>query len=108
MIQVISKATTKALLGYLCRHFGLSSSGYYAWLGRSNRVQFTRKKFIYTAIQKSFDDSKRTYGSPRIYDDLEEQGIAVSENTIAKYMQKMGLDDRHKKTVPGHGYRFQP
>ncbi len=40
---------------------------------------------------------KQTYGSPRIYNDLKSLGISASENTIAKYMQEMGLDARLKK-----------
>ena len=43
-------------------------------------------------IEEVFVRSKNTYGSPRVYDDLKDLGINVSENTVAKYMKEMGLD----------------
>ena len=41
--------------------------------------------------------SKKTYGSPRIYNELKSLGVLVSENTVAKYMAELGLDARLKK-----------
>lgn len=49
------------------------------------------------AIKKSFKASKQTYGSPRIYLELIEEGFQISENTVAKYMRELGLDARLKK-----------
>ena len=48
-------------------------------------------------IREIFKASKKTYGSPRIYEELKDLGIKVCENTVAKYMQEIGLDARLKK-----------
>ncbi len=37
---------------------------------------------------------KKTYGSPRVHDELKDRGFHVSENTVAKYMNELGLDAR--------------
>lgn len=84
-------------VGFLCRHFGVSRSGYYYWKSRDEPARFVKKKKICEAIKEIFSVSRQTYGSPRIYEELKEQGFQVSENTIAKYMVEMGLDARLKK-----------
>lgn len=84
-------------LRFLCKYFGVSSSGYYFWSKRFERLRFVKKEKICSEIRRYFELSKGTYGSPRIYDNLIESGFLVSKNTVAKYMQEMGLDARLKK-----------
>ena len=94
---MIEQLRVKIPIRFLCLHFGVSRSHFYKWrvgLETSRRAQ---KSKICDAIRKSFADSKETYGSPRVHADLLELGIRVSENTVAKYMNEMGLDGRLKK-----------
>lgn len=81
-------------LCYLVDHFGVSRSGYYAWISRADD---NVKQEICTQITSIFKVSKETYGSPRVYKDLLELGYEISENTVAKYMRELGLDARLKK-----------
>lgn len=97
MVEFVCTSTTKVPLRFICRHFGVTPSGYYDWKNRGKKIRFVKKTVICEAIKKSFKDSKGTYGSPRIYDDLKEAGISVAENTVAKYMQELELDARLKK-----------
>lgn len=97
MISVIRQSSMRIPIGFLCKYFGVSASGYYFWRKKGEGLQFVKKKQVCQAIKKFFNQSKETYGSPRIYDDLKEAGILVSENTVAKYMREMGLDARLKK-----------
>ena len=48
-------------------------------------------------IKEIFDQSKETYGSPRIFETLRDENFSISENTVAKYMRELGLDARLKK-----------
>jgi len=66
-------------------------------LSKSRLCRIKSTKEVCEAIRKVFEQSKETYGSPRVYSDLRDQGILVSESTVAKYMQEMGLDARLKK-----------
>lgn len=75
-----------------------SKSKWVLFLAGKESVDCTLKdRLRYAEKSKYFEQSKGTYGSPRIYDDLKEAGFLVSENTIAKYMQEMSLDARLKK-----------
>lgn len=85
----------KIPVSFLCRHFGVSSSGFYAWVGRSQNE--SEKERICSEIRAMFKSSKGTYGSPRIHQELVAAGRQISENTVAKYMQELGLDARLKK-----------
>lgn len=97
MITAIREENIEVPTAFLCHHFGVSKSGYYAWKRPKGSIRFVKKEDICAAIRKSFSDSHGTYGSPRIYDELKGKGFQVSENTVAKYMTEMGLDARLKK-----------
>ena len=84
-------------LSFLCHYFGVSRSGYYKWKLRVLSPCQTLKEIICKKIEVEFNNSKNTYGSPRIYQELRAQGVKVSENTVAKYMNELGLDARFKK-----------
>ena len=98
MIQEVRNCSVKKIpLGFLCRYFGVSCSGYYFWKNKVKGLQFVRKSEICQKIRESFNRSGGTYGSPRIYEELRDSGLLVSQNTVSKYMREMGLDARLKK-----------
>ena len=56
-----------------------------------------------------FQESKRTYGSPRITASLKRSGYAVSQPRVAKLMKKEGLQSKIRKKWrvtkdSNHGY----
>jgi transposase InsO family protein len=97
MIEQIKLNKSKIPFRFLCKYFGVSSSGYYFWKKQELRPRFIRKEEICDKIKIIFNDSKKTYGSPRIYQELRDLNILVSQNTVAKYMKELGLDARLKK-----------
>jgi transposase InsO family protein len=48
-------------------------------------------------IRAIFDRSRRSYGSPRIYDELKGSGLAIGRNRIIRLMQEQELVARPKK-----------
>ena len=42
-------------------------------------------------IEAVFEESDRTYGSPRVYRALKAQGVVVSENRVARLMRLRNL-----------------
>lgn len=97
MISAIKSEAEGVPVEFLCKYFGVSRAGYYYWQNSGHTVHFVKKQAICEAIRKAFDDSKGTYGSPRIWRELRDKGYHVSENTVAKYMAEMDLDARLKK-----------
>jgi transposase InsO family protein len=48
-------------------------------------------------VRASFDTSRKRYGSPRIWEDLVEDGIHVGRKRVVRLMQEQGLVARPKK-----------
>ncbi len=83
----------------LCKEFNVSMSGFYKWKIRQDKDVPSRKRKdkIKVDIKHLFDESKGTYGAPRICNALKASGRSVNKNTVAKYMKEMGLNANHKK-----------
>lgn len=78
----------------------MSKSGYYKWVNNKDHVYPEKnayRKEIQQKIKKSFYESNETYGSPRVHDDLIEQGYTISQKTVANMMREMGLRATPKK-----------
>lgn len=84
-------------VAFLCRHFGVSRSGYYAYKPARSQRRLSKRDFLKKEIKRLFEASNRTYGSPRIFQDLDRKGVPCSENTVAELMRKMGLTADLKK-----------
>ena len=80
-----------------CRALGLSESWFYKWRDRPPTARQDRRARLDAAVKASFDDSggtPGTYGSPRVWEDLVEDGWAVSKNSVAASMARQGLQGR--------------
>lgn len=84
-----------------CAILGVSQSWFYKWLRRPVSPSRVRQAELDAAVGKMFVASKRTYGSPRIHDDLIEAGWSVSVNTVADSMRRQGLQGRKPKHSKG-------
>ncbi len=75
----------------MCRLLGVSSSGYYAWHGRSPSARADSDTALLERIREIHRSSRETYGAPRIHAELIAQGRAVSRKRIARLMRNAGL-----------------
>lgn len=90
----------------------VSKSGYYAWLNRpaSNRQREDRRLLV--LVRASYEQSRRTYGYRRVFDDLKEQGetcgyhrikrIMRDNNIIPKTTRKFKVTTQSKHNKPIH------
>jgi transposase InsO family protein len=72
----------------MCEVLEVSRSGYYSWLDRPASARSERQEKLIEKIRQAHQDSDGIYGSPRICEDLVEQGIGVCVNTVAKLMKQ--------------------
>ena len=79
----------------MCKALGISRSTFYNW--RKNRHNVKLNKSIDEDIIKVFQQSKRTYGSPRISKALEHRGIVVSKSTVARMMRTLKIQARPRR-----------
>ncbi len=84
----------------------VSRSGYYAWHNRPVSAREMANRELYKKIEVVYNESHEIYGSPRIYHALEKQGVACSENRVARLMRLRGLrakqTKRYKTTTKRH------
>jgi putative transposase len=71
----------------LCQVLDLSPSGYYAWRKRPVSAREMANQEMVENIKVVHAESRETYGSPRVYQELKEQGVACSENRVARLMR---------------------
>jgi len=87
----------------LCRVLGVSSSGYYAWRQRQPSARTVSDRALTKRIRAIHAQSRGTYGAPRIYAELVEEGVRVSRKRIARLMREAGLEGvsrrRKKRTT---------
>jgi transposase InsO family protein len=84
-------------VAFMCRQLGLSPSGYYAWERREVSRRRQEDEALIPKIRASHRASRGTYGSPRIYDDLKDQGETVGRHRIARLMRENGITARPLK-----------
>jgi len=84
-------------LGLLCRVLGVSRAGYYVWRQRAETPQPDKDATLRVAIRAIFREHKGRYGSPRVWDDLREDGWQISRKRVERLMREMGLVARPKR-----------
>ena len=62
-------------------------SGFYAWLHEPLSPRAKANKVLTAKIKEFYDQSMGIYGSPRIFCDLCEAGVACGENRVARLMR---------------------
>jgi transposase InsO family protein len=75
----------------LCRVLEVSESGYHTWRKRPQSRRAEQDERLLKQIEASYHQSRRTYGSPRVWKDLREQGERISEKRVARLMRQSGL-----------------
>ncbi len=78
-------------VGILCRVLRVSRSGYYAWRDRKPSVRALEDERLRPKVVEAFKTGRGSYGSPRVLDELIEQGFEVGRRRIARLMRELGL-----------------
>lgn len=81
----------------MCRTLDVTDSGYYAWRARPLSKRKQKQMKLTEKIRVAHEQSRRTYGSPRVRARLMNDGEAVSVNTVAKLMKEAGIRVKPKK-----------
>ena len=91
----------------MCRVLDVSPSGFYAWRDRPASARARRDQQLRVLIRASHEASRCRYGSPRVHEDLREQGEAVSRKRVVRLMQLEGLRARARKRFTSTTMRGQ-
>ena len=80
----------------MCQVLSVSRSGYYKW---RNKAPMISKKLAEenAEILSIFNSSRRTYGSPRVAEKMNQFAQKLSESTIARRMRDLGISPQLKR-----------
>ena len=78
-------------LRILCRVLGVSRSGYYAWRARKPSARALEDEQLRPKVVEAFAIGRGTYGSPRVRDELVDQGVRIGRKRVARLMRELGL-----------------
>ena len=100
-------------VGKMCRLFALSRSGFYRWDGVGESKRTVENRVLLVNIKKIYHANKGRYGSPRITDELQDQGHSCSRPRVARLMRKHSIKARAKRryrvtTDSQHKYQVAP
>lgn len=75
----------------MCRLYGVSPSGYYAWRQRPASVRSADDARLLEKIRSTHQASRETYGSPRIHAALCRAGETVGKRRVERLMRQHGV-----------------
>jgi len=97
----------------MCRVLGVSTSGYYAWVGREPSKRACEDEVLRKRIEAIHQRSSGTYGRPRVHAELRENGVRVGCKRVSRLMRQAGLQGasrrkRYRTTVRERDARPAP
>jgi transposase InsO family protein len=90
MIQY-EQASSNLSVEAWCEALDVSVSGYYAWCARDISPRQQADARLGDEIERVFVESRRTYGSHRVWLALGEQGLRSSRKRVERLMRQRGL-----------------
>lgn len=81
-------------IALMCRVYGVTRAGFYAWRRRGPSHRTQENESLSGQIRRVHQASRGTYGSPRVYQRLQELGVPVGENRVARLMSRLGIKGR--------------
>lgn len=79
----------------MCRVLSVSKGGFYAWLKRPPSAREQEDGKIAERIVDIYHQHKGRYGSPRIHQQLQDEGIYVGRKRVIRLMKQAQLAAHH-------------
>lgn len=80
----------------MCDVLEVSRSGFYAWAGREPSQRAKDDAELAAEIVEIFEESRGTYGSPRVHAELDARDFRVGRKRVERHMREQGLVGRRK------------
>jgi len=93
----------------MCRLYEVSPAGYYAWRKRPQSDRSIEDSRLLDRIQSVHQDSRETYGSPRVHAALKAEGEPIGQRRVERLMREHGVracSAKLYRRMPGTGQFF--
>src|ERR1700679_3857424 len=97
--KLIDRAKKDVPVQRLCRVLDVSESGYFAWRSRFASRRQRQDMVLLAHVRSAFALSNGTCGSPRMTQELRDQGLTVGRRRTARLMRDNGLRALGKSAV---------
>jgi putative transposase len=84
-------------IAFMCRHLGVSTSGFYVWRQRPECARAREDRRLAVLTREAHELGRRAYGSPRVHQELKSQGIAISRKRVIRLMRDQGLKGKVRR-----------
>ena len=81
----------------MCRLLEVQRSGFYAWRDSEESLRDKQDRVLAVHVRAAFYESKRRYGSPRLWRALRDDGVHVGRHRVAKLMRREALRARPRR-----------
>ena len=97
----------------LCRILRIARTSYHSWLHRIPGKREQENQMLLEEIKRVHEKSRKTYGSPRITDELKDKGYTCSRPRVARLMRQHNIRAKTKRkfkitTQSKHKYPLSP
>ena len=82
---------------FMCRQLRVSPSGFYASQKRPQSAHAVQDEVLLALARKAHQESRGTYGSPRVHAALQGAGHHVGRKRVARVMRNAGIHVRKKR-----------
>jgi putative transposase len=80
-----------------CRLLGVSRSGFHAWRRRTSSRRSLEDARLLAQIRQIHEQSRGTYGSPRVHAALRRQGVHVGRKRVERLMRRAGISGMSRR-----------
>jgi len=75
----------------MCRVYGVTRGGYYAWRRREESLHSIEDRRLLSEIERVHRKSRETYGSPRVHKKMKGEGETVGKRRVERIMRENGI-----------------
>jgi transposase InsO family protein len=81
----------------MCKTLGVSSSGYYSWRSRGPSRRSQSDQRLQRRICRIHQESRELYGSPKIHEQLRQEGIRCGRNRVIRLMRLADISSKRRR-----------